>query len=66
MTQAADIYGVADFLGIPVATVRRRKRAGTFPDPDSVENEVEWWTIETLDKYQRKLKRQATKKRKII
>lgn len=66
MTQSTDIYGVADYLDIPVATVRRRIKAGTFPPPDAQQNGTEWWDIESLDKYQRKLKRQAAAKRKKI
>jgi CRISPR/Cas system CSM-associated protein Csm4 (group 5 of RAMP superfamily) len=55
---------VADYLSITVATVRRRQGAGTFPDPDAVENGIEWWEITTLDGYKRKLARQKNRRRK--
>lgn len=59
--QLSDIYGAADFLKIPVATVRRRIKAGTFPVPDSYQHETDWWDIDTLDKYQKALKRKKSR-----
>lgn len=61
--QQADIYAAADYLQLSVAAVRRRVKAGTFPLPDIVEDGAPWWSIETLDKYQRALARKKRTKR---
>lgn len=63
--QAVDKFGAADFLGLTMSTANRRITEGSFPTPDyhgsSNSTSTDWWTLKTLEQYQRA---QARKKRK--
>lgn len=66
--QAVDKFGAADFLGLTLPTVNRRITAGTFPSPDyhgsSNAEATDWWTLKTLEKYQRAQARKPRKRKK--
>jgi hypothetical protein len=64
--QAVDKFGAADFLGITVATLNRRIASAKFPPPDdhsSANGEpIDWWAIDTLERYQRSRNRKPRKR----
>lgn len=66
--QSVDKFGAADFLGLTMPTVNRRIAAGTFPDPDHYgsgnSDATDWWTLKTLEKYQRAQARKPRKRKK--
>lgn len=64
--QAVDKVGAADFLGLTVPTVNRRISSGKFPEADFHDSgnseAIDWWTVSTLEKYQRSLNRKPRKR----
>jgi hypothetical protein len=67
--QAVDKNGAADYLQLSLTTINHRIANGAFPEPDVVSSanspDVQWWLIETLDRYKRSLAAQkAAKTRK--